>query len=72
MAKAVAADYMVDSVKASNDRCKTLAKDLRAADCNGDSPADNCTVLRDSVDSCKTFTADKKQKEQLIKQVLDG
>lgn len=63
---------MVVSVKTKNEKCKTLAKDLRASDCNGDSPADNCSDLRDEVEPCKTFTAEKKQKEQLIKQVLDG
>jgi len=61
-----------DGIKAQNDECKTLAKDLRAADCNGDAPADNCASLRAKVDSCKTFTATKKQKEQSLKQVLDG
>jgi len=61
-----------DSLKDQNDECKTLAKDLRGSDCNGDSPADDCDTLRAKVDPCKTFSATKKQKEQLLKQVLDG
>lgn len=63
---------MKDDKKAGNDECKTLAKDLRVADCNGRSPARNCSELREKVDPCKTFVNTKGQKETVMKQVLDG
>jgi len=71
-AKEVFDDYMKDDKKAGNDECKTLAKDLRVADCNGRSPARNCSELREKVDPCKTFVNTKGQKETVMKQVLDG
>jgi hypothetical protein len=63
---------MKDDLKASNDECKNLAKDLRKADCNGRSPARNCAELVGKVDTCKTFVNTKQQKEMVVKQVLDG
>jgi len=71
-AKEVFNGYMQDDKKEANDQCKTLAKDLRVADCNGRSPARNCSELSGKVDPCKTFVNTKGQKEMVMKQVLDG
>jgi hypothetical protein len=71
-AKAVFSDYLQDSLKASNNNCKTLATDLRKADCNGRSPARNCSDLRAKVKPCQTFEGTKKGKETIMKNVLDG